>query len=147
MQSAELKTFENMSEGIVIFNEDGSFDYINEVAAEWLWGHREDDVRYDLLAGIVRSVINDASHRAVMVTLKVVVDSCEIKCAVSIINGHILVVLDKSLDSKARGFGMPSPLEKIREKLHFMNSVYVGGRPVMEQDDQLTGVPVDAWID
>lgn len=131
MQTAELKTFENMSEGVVLFNEDGTFDYINEVGANWLWGHREDDSLYNKLAGIVNSIICNAQHLPIMITFKSVPDNCVIKCSVSWINGHILVVLGKSLDDKPRGFGIGSALDMIRDKLYVMNSVYVGGRTIM----------------
>lgn len=134
MQTAELKAFEKMEEGVALFNDDGTFDYINEAGADLLWSHNNDDSLYGELEDIVSSLISNVQHRPNEKILKNAADDCDIKCSVSMVNGHILVVLVKSFDGELCNSRYGSALDMIRNKLYVMSSVYVGGRPVLNQD-------------
>ncbi len=131
MLTEELKIFESMSEGIVLFNEDGTFDYTNEAGANWLWGFRDDDALYGKLVTVIGKIVAHPQRHPVMFKLKNVPEIGEIHCAIFRVNCHILVVLDKHLDNKSPGFGVVSPLAGIRERLQLMSTVYVGGRPML----------------
>lgn len=131
MQTSELKTFEKMEEGVVLFNSDGSFNYINKAGADLLWSQCRDDRLYEELKVIVNNLVCGAPHPSAINTLKNASGSSEIKCSASIINGHVLAVIGKQLDDRQRGFGLGSALDRIRNKLYTMSSVYVGGKPVM----------------
>lgn len=134
MQTSELKAFEKMKEGVVLFNGDGTFNYINQVAADLLWGHDEDDGLYKELEVIVSNLVLSAPHPSNINTLKNVPGNSEVKCSVSMINGYVLAVIGKQLDDRQRGFGLGSALDRIKNKLYVMSSVYVGGRPIMKSE-------------
>ena len=127
MESEELKIFEKMLEGIIIFNYDGSLDYINESGANWLWGCSHYDDLYDAIKYLVHRVNCNAQCDPIMAKFKSKLNDREIKCSVSKVNDYVLVVLGKYLDDKRRSFGVPSPVGVIRDKLCLMSAVYVGG--------------------
>ena len=127
MESEELKIFEKMPEGIILFNEDGSLDYVNKVGAYWLWGYRKSDELYVVMKDLVNYIACNAQHDPIMVTFKNKQAGGEVKCSISWVNGYVLAVLGKDLDDKPRSFGVPSPVGVIRDKLYLMNTVYVGG--------------------
>lgn len=128
MLTEELKFFESRHEGIILFNEDGSFDYTNEAGANWLWGFRDDDALYRKLATVIGSIVSQSRYHQLMFKLKNVPGVGEISCAIFKVNCHILVVMAKRLNNKSPGFGIVSPLAEIRETLQLMSTVYVGGR-------------------
>ena len=131
MLSEELKFFESRHEGILLFNEDGTFDYTNEAGANWLWSYSDDDALYRKLATVVGSIVSQSHNHPLIFKLKNVPGVGEISCAIFRVNCHILVVLDKRLNNKSPGFGIISPLAEIRETLQLMSTVYVGGRLVL----------------
>jgi len=137
MESEELKIFEKIPEGIVLFNEDGSLDYINEVGASWLWGYRKSDELYDAMKDLVNYIACNAQHDPIMVTFKNKQAGGEVKCSISRVNGYVLVVLGKDLDDKPRSFGIPSPVGVIRDKLCLMSTVYVGGGSFKVRDNHM----------
>ncbi|MDT8452054.1 MAG: hypothetical protein RQ936_04820 [Gammaproteobacteria bacterium] len=130
MLTEELKVFESRHEGIVLFNEDGTFDYTNEAGANWLWGFGDDDALYRKLETVIGSMVSHSKYHALMFKLKNVPGVGEISCAIFRVNCHILAVLDKRLDNKSPGMGIVSPLAEIRQTLQLMSTVYVGGRAV-----------------
>lgn len=131
MLTEELKVFESRHEGIVLFNEDGTFDYTNEAGANWLWGFGDDDALYRKLASVIGSMVSQSKFHPLMFKLKNVPGVGEISCAIFRINSHIPAELDKHLDNKSPGMGIVSPLTEIRQTLQLMSTVYVGGRMVM----------------
>lgn len=134
MQTSELKAFEKMEEGVVLFNGDGSFNYINQAGADLLWSQGEDDCLYRELKVLVRNLVFSAPHPSNITTIKNASGKSDIKCSVSMINGHILAVIGRQLDDRQRGFGLGSALDTIRNKLYVMSSVYVGGKPIMTSE-------------
>lgn len=128
MLTEELKVFESRHEGIILFNEDGTFDYTNEAGANWLWGFGDDDALYRKLETVIGSIVSQSQYHPLMFKLKNVPGVDEISCAIFRVNCHILAVLDKRLDNKSPGMGIVSPLAEIRQTLQLMSTVYVGGR-------------------
>lgn len=99
MLTEELKFFESRHKGIVLFNEDGSFDYTNEAGANWLWGFRDNDTLYGNLAAVIGKIVSHPQHHSDMLKLKNVLEIGEINCAIFRVNCHIPVVLDKRLNN------------------------------------------------
>lgn len=128
MLSEELKVFESRHEGIVLFNEDGTFDYANEAGANWLWGFGDGDALYRKLAAVIRSILSQSQNHPLYFKLKNVPGVGEISCTIFRVNCHILDVLDKRLNNKSPGMGIVSPLADIKQTLQLMSTVYVGGR-------------------
>ena len=134
MEAEELKIFEKMPEGIILFNEDGSLDYVSEVGACWLWGYRNADELYDAMKDLVNYIASNVQHDPIMATFKNKQAGGEVKCSISRVNGYVLVVLGKDLDDNPRSFGVPSPVGVIRDKLCLMSTVYVGGGSFKARD-------------
>lgn len=130
MLTEELKVFELRHEGIVLFNEDGTFDYTNEAGANLLWGFGDDDALYRKIARVIGIMVSQSKRHPLMFKLINVPGVGEINCAIFRVNSHILAVLDKHLDNKSPGMGIVSPLAEIRQTLQLMSTVYVGGRMV-----------------
>ena len=130
MHSDELKDFEQVSGGVVLFNEDGSFDYVNKIGAEYLWGYEEDQGLFQELIEVVQFVVSCGRKQPVIATLGTSSFGDEIRCAVSIVSGHVLVVLGSNAKRSNTG-KVINELDAVGDNLYLLNSVYVDGCPVM----------------
>lgn len=128
METENLKEFERLSEGVILFNEDGTFDYANKVACNLLLADEKNKYLYKTIVGLVNKIICESRNDPIMVTLINVQSGRKVKCSISTVNGYFLVVLGKNIDDRPRGFGVPSPVGLIRDLLGLMTTVYVGGR-------------------
>ena len=128
MQSDEYQDFTQTSGGVVLFNEDGSFDYVNKIGAEYLWGYEEDEGLFQELIEVVQFVVSCGRDQPVIATLGTSSQGDEIRCAVSIESGHVLVVLGSNASSNRNG---SREMDAVGDKLYLLNSVYMDGQPVM----------------
>ena len=128
MQSDEYQDFTQTSGGVVLFNEDGSFDYVNKIGAEYLWGYEEDEGLFQELIEVVQFVVSCGRDQPVIATLGTSSQGDEIRCAVSIVSGHVLVVLGSNASSNRNG---SREMDAVGDKLYLLNSVYMDGQPVM----------------
>ena len=129
MQTDNLTDFDQTSGGVVLFNEDGSFDYVNKIGAEYLWGYEADQGLFQELIEVVQFVVSCGRQQPVIATLGTSSHGDEIRCAVSIVSGHVLVVLGSN--ARSRSTGVNQRLDPVSDKLYLLNSVYVDGSPVM----------------